>query len=295
MLEALPALATTGIGSLPFDAVEEALSVAWTFDVPWLVELPRVEGHFMVTAATRGFPAFGEGGDGLGPVWTAFLARVRRAPPAVVKVQLAGPATVRAFGQRPDGQSLARDEASVRAINDHLAGKASRMVRELRALGVEPLVFFDEPFEGGVGPHRGPLVDLLLSTRAAGAMVGIHCCGDAPWGQVLSLPADVVSLDVRRSLDALLDERRAWAAFVERGGRLCLGVIPTAPGAPYEVAEVCEGVEAALRATTPRFERVLARALLSPACGLALRAPAEVERVGLELRQAQAMLRAVVT
>ena len=86
----------------------------------------------------------------------------------------------------------------------------------------------------------------------------------------------------------------AWLRFLEAGGTLCLGIIPTSPGARYQVDELCDSVEASLRATTPAFERVLSRMLLSPACGLGLHSVEEAVRISAEVRTAQARLRALL-
>ena len=104
----------------------------------------------------------------------------------------------------------------------------------------------------------------------------------------------MISLDARLSLDALLEDRVSWLRFLECGGRLCLGIIPTEPGARYEVAELCDSVEASLRATTPHFPRVLERMLLSPACGLGLRSIEDAERISREVKEAQSRLRSLL-
>lgn len=286
-LAGLPPCATTGIGSLPLRDLEQALEVTFRADVPWLPELPLGPGELMVPAALRGLPGFEVGGEPLGPAWAPFLERARRARPSVVKVQLAGPGGVLAWGRLPSGAPLS--EAVVAAVPAHLAQKAARMVRELVALGVTPLVFLDEPLPGA---QREALEGVVRAVRAAGGLTGLHCCGQARWAEVLGLDLDVVSLDARRSLDALVEETAAWRAFVARGGRLCLGLIPTELGARYDVAELCDAVEASLRATTPDFATVLGRSLLSPACGLAMHSPEDVERTERELRAAQARLRA---
>lgn len=285
-LDALPPCATTGIGSLPLRDVEAALDVAFRADVPWLPELPRGPGDFMVPAALRGLPGFEGPGDSLGPVWAPFLERVRRARPAIAKVQLAGPGGVIAWGRGAEGRPL--PEPVIEALTGHLAAKAQRMVGALRALGVTPLVFIDEPLPGA---QRARLERVLRAVREAGGVTGLHCCAQAPWPEVLTLDLDVLSFDARRSLDALVEARPAWHAFLSRGGRVCLGVIPTEPGARYDVAELCEAVDASLRATTPNFTRVLSRSLISPACGLAMHEPNDVDRIARELTEAQALLR----
>lgn len=240
-------------------------------DVPYLPELVRGADDFMVPSALRGFAGFDP----------AFLAALKVRAPRWAKAQLAGPATMAAY-------------APVPGLVDHLATKAAALARALRQAEVTPLIFLDEP---GLGLAALPASELERVRRAAqqeGAIVGLHCCAQTRWAEVLDLGFDVLSLDARLSLDALLEDRRAWLRFLDRGGTLCLGIIPTTPGARYQVAELCDSVEASLRATTPHFEQVLSRMLLSPACGLALHPVADAERISEEVHQAQARLRALL-
>ena len=156
------------------------------------------------------------------------------------------------------------------------------------------MIFLDEP---GLGTGALPKAELELVRRAAsdaGAIVGLHCCAQAPWAAVLGLGFDIISCDARLSLDALLEDQKAWLDFLEGGGTLCLGIIPTNREARYSVGELCESVEASLRATTPRFEQVLSRMLLSPACGLGLHSVQDAVRISAEVKAAQARLRALL-
>jgi hypothetical protein len=232
-------------------------------DVPYLPELPTER---MVPSALS---------DGLPLALPAFLDALKARRPPVAKAQVAGP-----------GTALATIE--------HLGRKVASLARALKGANVTALLFLDEP---GLGAGAMPVAGLEHLRRIAhdeGAIAGIHCCAQTRWADLLSLGFDVISLDARLSLDALLEDRRAWLRFLEAGGTLCLGIIPTDPGARYDIGELCDSVEASLRATTPRFEQVLSRMLLSPACGLALHSPEDAERITREVREAQARLRALI-
>ncbi len=258
----IPPCATTGVGSLPHLDPARALALSLSQDLPFLPELPRLDpDEFMVPAALRGL----EPGVPDLSVLRRFLAALPG--PTLVKVQMVGPTTL----------GLERAGWLERRARDTMAA--------LREAGHRALFVIDEPV--GPGPALPSLVRVL---REQGAEVGLHCCGNTDWGAVLELDLDVVSLDARLSLEALLSHRRQWLGFVERGGSLALGIIPTNPGARYEVAALCAAVTASLRAATPSFEAVLSRALLTPACGLANHSVADAERIISEVRQAQALL-----
>ena len=264
LLELLPPCATTGIGSLPL-SLDEALQLSMQQDVPYL---PELAGEALVDGFSEG------------PTFRAFIAELTKHRPKFAKVQLAGPATLAAQGPGP--------------VLQRLPDTVRSLVGRVAQTGAAPIIFFDEPaLHESEAPVRA-LDFVRRAARDAGALVGLHCCGQARWEQLLALGFDFISLDARLSLDALLEDRRAWVRFLERGGRLCQGIIPTNRGARYDVNELCASVEASLRATTSHFERVLSRTLLSPACGLATHSPEDARRITSEVRLAQEGLRSVL-
>jgi methionine synthase II (cobalamin-independent) len=324
-------LPTTAIGSLPHTALEPALQLALMQSLPAAPQLPRLNAaEFMLPQAVEGFPGAraGEGGiivdlaafeagrsalvDRLDAAlagdtspfepspavwrgWRPFLWEVehRRLPTA--KAQLAGPVTVEwattlegglPLSQRPDVASLLGRLVLVRALS---------MVKALVEAGARPLFFFDEPGLYAYDKRRaGHVVDRqrlglsLAALRQAGAVVGVHCCGQTDWAALMALPLDVLSLDAGLSLDAVL-ALPALDAFLARGGRLALGLVPTHT---VEVSPVHE-TTASLRARLGgRLEAVLEGALLTPACGLAMKSISEAEGAYDALRKASSLLRA---
>ena len=219
---------------------------------------------------------------GLPPHLTAFGEALRVSATAkFAKAQLAGPVTVGAYART--------DHAT-----EQVAAKAVVLCRSLQLANVTPIIFLDEPGLGLGAFPTPPLEFVRRSVSQAGGLVGVHCCAQTRWAELLALDFDVISLDARLSLDALLEDRGAWLGFLERGGTLCLGIIPTNAGARYEVNELCDSVEASLRATTPAFKQALSRMMLSPACGLVLHTAAEALRISAQVREAQARLKALL-
>ena len=200
---------TTGIGSVPFVEVEAALRYSFAHDIPFL---PQLVGERMVVAP---------GADAALP---AFIAALASRKPRGAKVQIVGPVTLAKHG----------------SVRVDLTSKALQLVGAVASTGVHPMIFVDEPALGG-----GPFVELsamLTALKASGATTGVHCCGDANWGAVLSMPAlDVVSFDAVRSFETI-DVHTA--AFRARGGVLGFGIdgpsftLPARPG-PVLVTATC--------------------------------------------------------
>jgi len=236
--------------------------------------------------------------------WRPFLFEVESRKLPFAKVQLAGPLTVRWATKTSDG-GAASDVAELSwQIQRLLLAKAVAMVKAVRRAGATPILFFDEPglytLEHGNVQQQLALKDLQILVSAVqheGALVGLHCCSNTDWAAVMGLGIDILAVDARLSLDAVLDDREAWLAYLATGATLCLGVIPTDLASAYSVEELCASVEASLRATTPPslpFEALLSRMLVSPACGLAMRSVIDAERICDETKDAQRRLRALV-
>lgn len=300
----------TGIGSLPHD--DAAAAVAFTLDVcPELPAAPTLPGRDpregMVAQAAWGIPGVDVRDDGTirvdvdaldpeapvgdgtlsGPPFATlrqFLRAVagRRSP---MKLQLTGPVTL--------GLALeaagAPTELAFEVARGAVRGRAEALLVAARSTAPEaPLVVFvDEPgLVSGLGT-QAPLsadrtVDLVsgaLATLEPHAITGLHCCGPADWKVVLQAGPDVLSLPVAAGVGPAAG---AVSSFVERGGWLAWGAVPT--GGPLGdsvtrlwrqlAAQWCELVQAGCDPVLLRRQ-----AVITPACGLALHTVAQAEVV----------------
>jgi hypothetical protein len=236
--------------------------------------------------------------------WRPFLFELAARKPTFAKVQIAGPTTVRWVTRTSAGAPTSVAPELDQQIHRLVVAKGLAMVKALRALNVTPILFFDEPglyaLERGNVQHLVALKELQLAVVAAqreGALVGLHCCSNTDWPRILEIGLDLVSLDVRLSLDALLEDRDAWLRYLATGATLSLGIVPTDLASTWVLSELCDSVEASLRATLPPelpFEPVLARMLLTPACGLGLRSVIDAERITEQVHEAQRRLVALL-
>jgi hypothetical protein len=232
--------------------------------------------------------------------WRPFLWEVENRKLALSKAQIAGPFTVLSVARTSDGASTMEMPGLDQAMYRLVMARSLAMVKALRRTGATPLFYLDEPglyaFQRTLPRHLLALQEmklLILALQREGALVGLHCCGNTDWAALLDTQPDLLSLDVRLSLDAMLEETEALARFLASGATLSLGIIPTDLKSTYDVTELTESVEASLKAALPRgrsFTQVLAHVLLTPACGLAMRSVTDTERILGELRAAQQRL-----
>ena len=231
--------------------------------------------------------------------WKPFLWEVEHRKLAFAKVQIAGPATVQWVTKTSDGMPASEFAELDQQIFRLLLAKGMAMVKGLRKVAATPILYLDEPGLYALD-RRNPrhlvtlqeLRVLALALQREGALVGLHCCSNTDWAAILDLGLDLISLDVRLSLDALLEEREPFKRYLASGAGLSLGIIPTDLRSSFAVDELVDAVEVSLDATLgPRGVRELAsRTVLTPACGLALRSVMDAERTFEELRHAQRAL-----
>jgi hypothetical protein len=230
--------------------------------------------------------------------WKPFLWELAERKTRVAKAQLCGPVTC-AWAVRLDDGRRALDEAALGGqIYRLVLARSLAMARAIDGTGAAAILFFDEPGLVALEPrhpqHLLRLQELRLAVLAlskAGARPGLHCCGNTAWGAILGLGLSYLSIDARLSLDAVLEDARAFGAFLDDGGRLALGLVPTDLGSSPDLAvAVARGVLTSFERSEPG-EKVLGQCLVTPACGLALRSVGDAERVFAELAQGRAVLR----
>ena len=240
--------------------------------------------------------------------WRPFVWEVEHRKAPFAKAHLAGPTTLRWALRSTEGAFLAEltDGAEIEAqILRLVLAKALAMARRLREAGATPVIFLDEPglvaFDKKSGRHLVALQELrvlILALQREGAHVGVHCCGNTDWASVLALPWDLVSLDARLSLSKVIETGEPFAKFVAAGGSLALGIVPTNVDPETSEArreDLSAVVDRLVASVPPQLESaapgLLARSLLTPACGLALRTVQDAEAIVDRLRKAQRDLR----
>ncbi|MBI2712424.1 MAG: hypothetical protein HYX41_06170 [Bdellovibrio sp.] len=227
--------------------------------------------------------------------WQPFLWELQEHDRKVAKVQISGPLTSQ-WSLRLKDQSPADQipELSTQIFRLVLA-KSLALVYRMKSCGIQPILFIDEPglyaFSIKQPRHLLALQELKLmiqSLKKAGGWVGLHCCSNTHWESILKLGLDFLSLDVQLSLSEALTAGggQAMADFIQTGGRLCLGIIPThqnATLAQLDPREVSDGtLEIFAKNWEPHLQllpQVLREALFTPACGLALHSPSDAELV----------------
>jgi len=191
-----------------------------------------------------------------------------------------------------DGKPILYDRELTQAVSLGLARKAAWQAEQFRQAGREAVIFFDEPFLTGFGSAFLPvsreeittiLTEVLNAVREPGPVtVGVHCCGNTDWALLLDTPIDILSFDSYGYFDHLLLFEKSLAAFLDRGGYLAWGLVPTGDDLAQETGDslwqrFTSQVER-LADTGLGLHKVLNHSLLTPACGLGYLSPEAATR-----------------
>jgi hypothetical protein len=306
----LPVGIATGIGSLPHFDPGEAVEFVLRYSprLPFAPSLPaRSRREGMIPQAASGIAGVDVQPDGslviddrsldpeapidvetfTGDAYAglrAFLTVVadREGP---IKVSVTGPVTL----------GVALHAAGISApLAFRIAAQASasraRAMLELvgrRVPSSEVVMFVDEPSLACVGDDSFPVaptdaVDLVSGTLAAiepRAVTGLHCCGPADWRLALQAGPQLLSLPVDAGVEGAAGP---VADFVERGGWLAWGAVPTDRPIGSTIDRLwrqlsvlwCDLVGAGCDPA-----RLRTQAMITPACGLARHGVTQAEQV----------------
>ncbi len=204
-------------------------------------------------------------------------------PPVAVKGQITGPVTFCTGLNDQDGKAIFYDEQIRDAAVKLLALKARWQVRELSKFEVPVIIFFDEPALAGFGSSafigissdevEKCFKEVIKAVHSEGGIAGIHVCANCDWSLVLGSSADIVSFDAYSFFDRFILYADHIKKFMESGGILAWGIVPTSKAEDVEKETVdsivikWENEVRDLEALGFERSKILAQSLITPSCG----------------------------
>ncbi len=197
----------------------------------------------------------------------------------IVKGQITGPISYGLTVQGRDKRLLIYDEVAFDAVVKGLALQARWQEAALRSFNPKTILFLDEPSMSAYGSayynlDRGRVIEALREVTAGlEGLTGIHCCGNTDWSVLIDAGLDVLSFDAYYFAKNLSLYPGALTAFLDRGGILAWGIVPTntADAVKEDTASLLARFEEALGWFAEKGldrGRVLRQSLITPSCGL---------------------------
>lgn len=201
----------------------------------------------------------------------------------MLKGQVTGPFTLGANLLDQDGRCAYYDSRLRDVIVKTVAMKAAWQIARLSAFGLPVMICLDEPSLLGFGTTTfltvsredviGDINEVAEAVHGRGGLAGVHCESNTDWSLLMEARLDVLDFDAYDHLQAITLYPAELHAFLERGGWLGWGIVPTldrAAAARESLSSLLprfeDGIERLVQKGFER-DRLLRRALITPSCG----------------------------
>ena len=207
------------------------------------------------------------------------------------KGQIVGPITLAGTLKNPEQISVLHDPVFFDVIVKLLAMKACWQIDKYSEFSLPCIIFLDEPYLSSYGSafaslKKEQIIDSLNEIFQAihnrKALSGIHCCGNTDWTMLMETQVDIINFDAYGYMDTMLIYKGEVKSFLERGGILAWGIVPTTDSINEATIDnlmeklvsavdylINSGIEAKL---------VIENSLITPSCGTGTMSLKEAEK-----------------
>lgn len=214
-----------------------------------------------------------------------FLEKLAATKPAFVKGQITGPFTFGTSLVDREKKSAFFDDTLREILVKALTLKALWLVEQFRKASPNSrsIIFMDEPSISQYGTSAfitvkkedltGCFSEISSILKEAGALTGIHCCGKSDWAVVVEGGIDILNFDAYYFAESLGLYHREINAFLQKGGKIAWGVVPTLDtdaldtATPEQMIEKYEVAVSYLINKDISKELIYNATMISPSCG----------------------------
>ena len=178
-----------------------------------------------------------------------FIEIIKTIRPKYAKGQIVGPFTLATTLVDKDGKCAIYDDTLKDIITKTLTLKALWQIKEIKSACEDtvPIIFIDEPSISQLGTSAFVTISenevlCMLKTvsdaiKHAGAISAIHCCGKCDWKVPMMSGVNMINLDAYCYAQNLSIYYKEVQKFLENGGKIVWGVVPTLDKPALESAE----------------------------------------------------------
>jgi methionine synthase II (cobalamin-independent) len=221
-----------------------------------------------------------------------FMDQIKARQFDALKGHVTGPLTFTLGLNDSAGKAIYFDEEFREISLMLLRAKIRWQVDMLKPFAGKIIIFIDEPILSalggtsymGVSPEETVrmLRETVRAVQGTGALAGIHCCGRADWPLVLESGLDILNFDFFEFGETLSIYPDEITAFIESGGYLAWGIVPTTDAIAGETEEsIVTLTHALLDKLSKNIDGSLLQEsmILTPSCGTGSRSIEEAIKI----------------
>lgn len=275
---------------LPKRSLVENMYTPFIEGVPCIVNDEGKNTIFMDTTRTDGIEEFYENvaseninaftvSEKYIPGFYRFLERLKEIEDDIsfIKCQLTGPFSMGLGLKDENDKPVIYNFAFYDIIKKALNMKAKWMIGKIKETypGTDIIIFLDEPYMVSFGsayvsiPREDVISSLNEVIDGLTARRGIHVCGNTDWSVPFQSDIDIVNYDAFSHLDTIFYFNEDLKEFLDRGGWIAPGIVPSSPEVMAETPDSVRDraalfIEKIAGVTAPDTDSIL----FTTSCGL---------------------------
>jgi|WetSurMetagenome_2_1015567.scaffolds.fasta_scaffold00046_4 hypothetical protein len=212
---------------------------------------------------------------------------------AWLKVQTTGPLSFGLSIVDENKRAIYYNEAFRDIVVKALAAKCTWQIRLFSEFADNVICFIDEPILSAFGSSTyvsiqrpdvvGAVSEVAQAIHEAGALCGVHCCGNTEWPILVDAGVDIINFDAYGYGESIALYAPQIGEFLKRGKFVAWGIVPTSEKIASETVESLvakyDGAVAGLAAKGVDTALIRRQSLLTPSCGTGSLTEAQAERV----------------
>lgn len=214
-----------------------------------------------------------------------FIELIKLLKPNYAKGQIVGPFTLATSLADNSGLLAIYDETQREIIVKILALKALWQISQIKTANnsTKPIIFLDEPSITQLGTSAfltispevviSMLSEIVQVIKKAGALCAIHCCGKCDWTIAIDAGVDIINLDAYCFAMSLSIFAEKVEKFLQAGGRIAWGIIPTLESSYLEKMTLNDAVKKFKQSVKYLTDKgiseklIIDHSIVTPSCG----------------------------
>ena len=215
----------------------------------------------------------------------AFLQIIEKTKPLYAKGQVTGPFTLSTTLTDEIGKCAFYDDTLREIIVKILTLKALWQIKQIKRVSenTTPIIFIDEPSISQLGTSafltisQDEVIEMIKTIsdfiKQNGGLSAIHCCGKCDWTVPIKAGVDIINLDGYAFAQNLSLFYKELQIFLNKGGKIAWGIIPTLDIEALEKMDIKKAVEIFEKAVNYLTKKgidekiIIENSLITPSCG----------------------------